>query len=327
VEQLFLCSNFYQKLSLLKNMPMQASVFTATVLGSSAATPTSTRNPSAILLNMDYTYYLVDCGEGTQIQLRRMHYKIQKINHVFISHLHGDHFFGVVGLISTMHLLGRDRELHLFGPPRLEEVVQLQLEVSQTELVFPLIFHPTQAEKEEIIYESDKHYVKSFPLDHRIATTGFLFGEKPRRRKIDKEFLLKEDVPVPLISRIKDGDDYTNPSGLVYPNAEITKQPPAPRTFAYCSDTRYNPDIAGYVKDADLLYHEATFMEELKEVAKEKYHSTAAQAALTAKQAGAKHLLLGHFSARYKKLDGILEEAKAVFDNTSLAQEGEVMAV
>jgi ribonuclease Z len=305
-------------------MPMQASVFTATILGSSAATPTSTRNPSAILLNMDYNYYLVDCGEGTQIQLRRMHYKLQKINHVFISHLHGDHFFGVIGLISTMHLMGRDKEMHLYGPPRLEEIVNLQLEASQTELVYPLIFHPTQAEKEETIYESDKHFVKSFPLDHRIATTGFIFGERPRRRKIDKEFLLKEDVPVPWIMRIKDGADYMSPSGVVFPNNEITKQPPTPRTFAYCSDTRYNPEIAQYVQGADLLYHEATFMEELKEVAKEKYHSTAAQAALTAQQAGVKHLLLGHFSARYKKLDGILEEAKAVFENTTLAQEGEV---
>ncbi|NCA84135.1 MAG: ribonuclease Z [Clostridia bacterium] len=306
---------------------MQASVFTATILGSSAATPTSTRNPSAILLNMDYHYYLVDCGEGTQIQLRRMHYKLQKINHVFVSHLHGDHFFGVIGLISTMHLMGRDRELHVFGPPRLEEIVNLQLDASQTELVYPLVFHPTQARKEEVIYESDKHYVKSFPLEHRIPTTGFVFGEKPRRRKIDKAFLLKEDVPVPWIVRIKDGADYTSPSGIVYPNDQITRQPPAPRTFAYCSDTRYNPAIAQYLQGVDLLYHEATFMEELREVATEKYHSTAAQAALTATQADAKHLLLGHFSARYKTLDGILEEAKAVFANTSLAQEGEVIEV
>ncbi len=306
---------------------MQAPVFTATILGSSAATPTSTRNPSAILLNMDYKYYLVDCGEGTQIQLRRMHYKIQKINHIFISHLHGDHFFGVIGLISTMHLLGRDKELHLFGPSRLEEIVQLQLEASQTELVYPLIFHTTQADREEVIYESDKHFVKSFPLDHRIETTGFIFGEKPRRRKIDKEFLLKEDVPVAWMMRIKNGADYVSPAGIVYPNAQITRQPPPPRTFAYCSDTRYNPDIAQYVQGADLLYHEATFMEELKEVAREKYHSTAAEAALTAREAGAKHLLLGHFSARYKKLDGILEEATAVFANTSLAKEGEVTEV
>lgn len=317
----------FQKLSLHQNMPMQAPVFSATILGSSAATPTSTRNPSAILLNMDYKYYLVDCGEGTQMQLRRMHIKLQKINHVFISHLHGDHFFGVIGLISTMHLMGRDKELHLFAPRRLEEIVKLQLEASQTELVYPLIFHPTQADKEEVIYESGKHYVKSFPLEHRIETTGFIFGEKPRRRKIDKAFLLKEDVSVPWMMCIKDGADYVSSSGVVYRNSEITKQPPAPRTFAYCSDTRYSPDVVQYVQGVDLLYHEATFMEELKEVAREKYHSTAAQAALTAKQAGAKHLLLGHFSARYKKLDGILEEAKAVFENTSLAKEGEVTEV
>jgi ribonuclease Z len=308
-------------------MPMHTSVFTATILGSSAATPTSTRNPSAILLNMDYHYYLVDCGEGTQIQLRRMHYKLQKINHVFVSHLHGDHFFGVIGLISTMHLMGRDRELHLFGPPRLEEIVRLQLEASQTVLVYPLVFHPTQADREELIYDSDKHYVRSFPLEHRIPTTGFVFGEKPRRPKIDKAFLLKEDVPLPWIMRIKDGADYISESGVVYRNAEITKQPPAPRTFAYCSDTRYTSGTAQYMQGADMLYHEATFMEELREVATEKYHSTAAQAALTARQAGAKHLLLGHFSARYKTLDGILEEAKAVFANTSLAQEGEVFEV
>ncbi|MFP4471643.1 MAG: ribonuclease Z [Bacteroidales bacterium] len=296
--------------------------FSATILGSSSATPTSKRNPSSILLNMNYKFFLVDCGEGTQIQLRRFRFKIQKIRHIFISHLHGDHFFGLVGLISSMHLLGRQEDLHVYADPRIKGIIDLQMEASATELRFNIVYHPTNPSEPEILYEDDDHFIRSFPLDHRIPTTGFLFSEKKKPLKIRKEFVKQERPTVEEIHKIKSGEDYVSQSGRFYKNSQITIAPPPPRSFAYCSDTRYNEATAEYVKGSDLVYHEATFMEDMADQAEEKYHSTAAQAADIARKAGAGRLIIGHFSARYKNLEKLLEEAKQIFPETELAEDG-----
>lgn len=296
--------------------------FSVTILGSSSATPTSKRNPTSMLLNMNHKYYLVDCGEGTQIQLRRFRFKIQKIRHIFISHLHGDHFFGLVGLISSMHLLGRQEDLHIYADERIKEIIELQMEASATELRFRIVYHPTNASETETIYEDDEHFVRSFPLDHRVPTTGFLFSEKQKPLKIKKDFVKRENPAVDDIHRIKAGEDYMSESGKLYHNSQITIRPPSPRSFAYCSDTRYNESIIEHIKNASLLYHEATFTEEMAQAAAEKYHSTAAQAATIAKKANVEKLIIGHFSARYRELDNMLEEAEKIFQNTALAEDG-----
>lgn len=272
---------------------------------------------------MDYTYFLMDCGEGTQMQLRKLRIRLQRIKHIFISHLHGDHFFGLVGLISTFHLLGRSEELNIYGPAQLKEIIDIQLKASQTQLVFPINFHVTNSKSAETIFETDDHYVKSFPLDHRIETTGFIFGEKKKPRKVKKTFLFyDEDISIEDILKVKAGEDFIGKSGKVYKNEDITEDPPDPGMFGYCSDTRYYEPAVEMVKGADLLYHEATFMDKMKDVAREKYHSTAAEAAMIAKKAGVKKLLLGHFSARYRELDDLLEEARNVFPETELALDG-----
>lgn len=297
--------------------------FSITILGSSAAIPTSSRNPSAIVVNMDYTYFLMDCGEGTQIQLRRSKLKMQKIHYVFISHLHGDHFFGLVGLISTLHLLGRKDELNIYGPAELQKIIEIQLKASQSKLSYPLIFHTTNPDHSEIVYETDEHYVKSFPLNHSIETTGFLFAEKQKPRKIKKAFLFYDfDVSVEAILKIKAGADYVTDQGKVYKNIDITEDPPQPVSFAYCSDTKFHEPLVEFIKNSSVLYHEATFTEDMREVADEKFHSTAMGAATIAKKANVGRLILGHFSARYRNLDKLLEEARDIFADSELAADG-----
>jgi ribonuclease Z len=300
--------------------------FSVKVLGSGAAIPTSTRNPSGMLVTMNNSYFLVDCGEGTQMQLRRFGIRFQRISHIFISHLHGDHFFGLIGLISSLHLLGRRDPLHIFGDAILEEIINLQLKASQTTLVYPLIFHPL-THLSEIIFEDEHQFVKTFPLDHRIPTTGFLFKEKPRLRKIKKTFLAKENVSIEEIKNIKAGADFVAKSGKIYENQTITIEPPAPRSFAYCSDTKYDETIIDHIRDVNLLYHEASFAQEMAIVAGEKYHSTARQAAAIAMKAGAEQLLIGHFSARYKLTNELLSEAVGIFPNTVIAEDGMNIAI
>lgn len=297
--------------------------FSITILGSSAATPTSSRNSSAIAINMDYTFFLMDCGEGTQIQLRKSKIKLQRIRHIFISHLHGDHFFGLIGLISTFHLLGRKDDLEVYGPKGLEEIINIQLQASQTRLNYSLTFHLTNPEKAEVVYETDDHYIKSFPLDHSIETTGFLFAEKQKPRKVKKSFLFYDvEVSVDDILKIKAGADFISNNGRVYKNKDITEDPPVPVSFAYCSDTKYFEGVIEHIRGASMLYHEATFMEDMRDVADAKFHSTAIGAATIAKKAKVDNLILGHFSARYRELDKLLEEAKNVFPNTVLAIDG-----
>lgn len=305
-------------------MPMR---FQVSILGCGSALPTLNRGSSAQVVNVNEQYYLVDCGEGTQLQLRRFKIKFQRINHIFISHLHGDHYLGLVGYLSSLHLLGRERELHVYGPSELEEVVNLQLKVAQTYLRYPLHFHPLQFQNKEVVLETKTLMVVSFPLAHRIPCCGFLFREKPREPNIIKEKIKELAIPIAAIQGIKQGADFTTADGRVVPHAELVIQPMPPRSYAYCSDTKYKESTAEYVRDVDLLYHEATFPHSMKARARETYHSTALQAAKVAKEAGAKQLIIGHFSARFPNAEEFLTEAEKEFSNTVLAYDGLVAEV
>jgi ribonuclease Z len=301
--------------------------FNLTILGSSSATPTSERNPTAQLLCHSEKLFLIDCGEGTQVSLRRMHIHFQRIKHIFISHLHGDHFYGLIGLISSMHLLGRNKPLHIYGPPMLKQILDLQLDASLTTLIYPLEFHPTQADKQGVLFEDEEITVSSFPMLHRIPTTGFLFREKPYERKIRKDVINLLGIPVHLIPKIKAGANFVAADGTVHPNLSITMEPPLPRMYAFCSDTAYFEDIIPIVQGADLLYHETTFMNDRHVNATEKFHSTTGQAATIALKANVKKLLIGHYSARYDNLQPLLDEARAVFTETELAVDGKVFEI
>lgn len=301
--------------------------FEITILGSSSATPTSDRHPTSQFLNINEHFFLLDCGEGTQMQLLRYKLKASKINHIFISHLHGDHYFGLIGLLSSQHLQGRVNPLHVYGPAELEEILNIQFKYSQTELKFPLIFHTHSFEVSEQILETDDITVSTIVLSHRIPCTGYLFREKQKKRKIIKEKLQVDEIPLEGIVSLKNGIDYTDARGQVYKVSEYTTPPAAPRSYAYCSDTIFNESIIPLVQGVDMLYHESTFLEELAPRASETFHSTAAQAATIAKKAGVKQLLIGHFSSRYKDLKPFLKEAKAVFPQTSLAEEGRMFTI
>lgn len=297
--------------------------FEVIVLGSSSATPAYNRNPSAQLLNINEKFYLIDCGEATQNQLNKFKLKSSRIDYIFISHLHGDHYLGLVGLLSTMHLNGRIKEIHIFGPPQLKEIVDLQLMVSETKLRYEVIFHFTHTEYTEQVFENNDVIIETIILNHRIPTTGFLIKEKPRKRKINTEKLEEYDVPLEYIPLLKNGIDYSDKHGKTIPNTELTFDPAPPRSFAYCSDTLYNENFIEQIEGVNFLYHEATFLHELLDRAVETYHTTALQAGIIAKKANVKQLMIGHFSARYRELDALHEEAKSEFENTVLAIEGE----
>jgi ribonuclease Z len=301
--------------------------FELTILGCSSATPTSDRYPTAQALQVAGRFFLIDCGEGAQMQVRRYGIKFQRINHIFISHLHGDHYLGLMGFISSLHLLGRTNELHIHSQEELREIVEIQLKHSNTRLNYPVIWHPLSYDKSELIFEDDHVSVETIILNHRIPCCGFLFREKPHLRKLRKEKLAQYSIPIEWLHRIKLGEDFVMDNGKVIPNKEITDDPPAPRSYAYCSDTRYKEALTEQIKGVDLLYHEATFLHDRLERAKETYHSTAKEAGKIAQMAGVKKLLIGHYSARYRDLQPHLKEAKTEFENTQLAIEGEVHAV
>ncbi len=295
--------------------------FELTILGCGSAAPTSTQNPTAQLLKMAERYFLIDCGEGTQQQIRRLKLRMSKINHVFISHLHGDHYFGLVGLISSFHLLNRKNTLHVYGPPALEEIINVQLAASNTELVYPLQFHPTQASEKRLIFEDRRVEVYSFPLRHSIPTTGFLFIEKQRDRNMIPEKIEEYSIPTYAINGIKKGDDFKTEHGETIPNQELTKDPPKPLSYAFCSDTAYAGRTAEFVRGVDLLYHESTFLDEDKTRAKKTKHSTTLQAARVAQEADARHLLLGHYSARFDDPQTFATEAQRIFPNVTATRQ------
>ncbi len=296
--------------------------FSVTILGSSSATPTSERNPTSQLVNHREKCFMIDCGEGTQIALRKHHIHFQRINHIFISHLHGDHFYGLIGLISSMHLLGRTKELTIHGPASLKEVIDLQLHVSQTILNYPLVFNPTQSEEIAVVYENSFLEVLSFPLLHRIPTTGFLFREKPKERHILKQRVQHYNIPFSQLQAIRQGADFVTSNGEIIPNELITSEADASRSYVFCSDTAYYEPIVDFIKGADVLYHETTFMNNKADAAAEKFHSTTGQAAEIASKAGVGKLLIGHFSARYKDAEPLLREAREVFSESYIAEEG-----
>ena len=301
--------------------------FELTILGCSSATPTSSRNPTAQVLNMHERYFLIDCGEATQIQMRRYKIKIQRIDHVFISHLHGDHYLGLPGLLGTMHLLGREKELHVYAPPGLKEIIEVNNFHSKTFLRFRVVFHVIEETSPARIFEDDKLSVDIIPMNHRIPCYGFLFREKPFPRNIIKEKITEYNIPVQDIQKLKEGKDLVLEGGAHIPNAELTTDPPAPRSYAYCSDTIFERSYIDQIKNVNLLYHEATFADDMSVRAKETYHCTAKEAGSIAQMAGAQKLIIGHYSARYNDLDVLLNEAITSFPNTVLAVEGDTYRV
>lgn len=296
--------------------------FSVTILGSSAAIPYKNRNLSAQVVRHGSRLFLIDCGEGTQMQLQRYRIKSRRISNIFISHLHGDHFYGLIGLISTYHLQGRTEDLHIYCPEPLESIIRLQLEVSLTVLGYQLFFHTVQSVEPAIIYEDDRLQVMSFPMQHRIPTTGFLFREKQLPRHINLKAAESYGVPFTSFPGLKLGLDYEYGDGRIIANHELTIDPHHPRSYAFCSDTAYHEPLAELFRDCDLLFHEATFMNAMAEVAAAKMHATAEQAARIAVKSGARRLILGHFSARYENLLPLLEEARALFPESCLAEEG-----
>jgi len=293
------------------------------ILGSSSATPAHRRNHTSQLVNVEGKYYLVDCGEGTQLQLKRYKLRAQRINNIFISHLHGDHYLGLMGLLSTMHLMGRNKPLNLYGPRGLAEIITLQLRYSETIFNYDLKFIEVDASRSQVIHEDELICVHSIPLNHRIPCSGFLFEEKTKNRRIRRE-MLPDDMSVRNIIRLKKGEDiYAEDGTLLYKNKDMTLPPRQSFRYAYCSDTKYDESIIPIIEGADMLYHEATFLEEHLDRATSTYHSTAKEAATIAQKANVGKLLLGHFSARYKELEPLEAEAREVFAESYLAIEGE----
>jgi ribonuclease Z len=298
-------------------MPMKL-----TVLGSSSALPTSERFPSAHVLNAHERLFLIDCGEGTQMQLRKNKIRFARINHIFISHLHGDHVFGLYGLLSTFSLMGRTSPINLYAPENYNSILSSHLNDFDIHLSFRIDFHPL-AGKDTATILNDKYLtVTAFPLEHRVPAFGFLFREKPNDRNIIKEDIDKYEIPLVRIPAIKKGEDFVTKDGRVIRNEEITVPGPEPLSYAYCSDTMYFRRLPSYVKGVTLLYHEATFDKSLKELASVTGHSTTADAARTAAEAGAGALLIGHFSARYRKIAPLVNEARALFPLTFAAIDG-----
>lgn len=296
--------------------------FELTILGSSSALPTSERYPTAQVLNMLGRFFLIDCGEGTQIQLRRQKISFSKIKHIFISHLHGDHYFGLIGLISTLNLLGLKTDLHIYSPSELKNLIQPQLDFIRGDMKINLIFHPLNFKKQQKIYSDKRVEVFSFPVKHSISTCGFLFKEIEKQPNIKKELILQYNIPIAKIKDIKAGADFTTEAGKVISNKKLTTLPPQPRSYAFCTDTAYHEPIVDIIKGVDLLYHEATFLEELHDFAKKTLHSTATDAAKIAKLANVKKLIIGHFSARFNDSKLFEKEAKTIFKNTEAAKEG-----
>jgi len=302
-------------------------VFELTILGSSSALPTSQRYPSAHVLNAHEHFFLIDCGEGTQMQLRKYSIKYGRIHNIFISHLHGDHVFGLYGLLSSMNLSGRESPMRLYAPEAFRNILYTHLSDFDIHLNFDIDFIALQETEPVKIFEDKNISVISFPLRHRVPTFGFLFREKERERNILKEAISKYNIPLSEIHKIKKGSDFYTADGKCIPNGEISTDPPKPRSFAYCSDTMYFKRLSEFVRGVDLLYHEATFSSDNKDLAAKTGHSTSEQAARTAHDAGVGKLIIGHFSARYKDINPLLEEAKKVFPLTIAAEEGSVIPV
>jgi ribonuclease Z len=295
-------------------------MFAVTILGNNSAVPAFDRHPTSQVVTLDGTNYLVDCGEGTQIQL--INYKIRrsKISHIFISHLHGDHYFGLIGLLNSFGLLSHQQELHVYGPAPLKEIIDLQLKVADTTLCYPLhIHHITEA---ATLVDNDKLTIKCFRTNHRIECYGFSFAEKKLPRKLNPDKAKEMEIPSSFYDRLKKGEDYTSKDGTLISNELVTLPGEPGKRYVFCADTKYDESLLPHIQDADMIYHETTYLDNLRERAESRFHSTTKQAALMAKKAGVKKLLIGHFSSKYDTLEEFEAEAREVFPNTDLALEG-----
>ncbi len=301
--------------------------FNLNILGCGSALPTTRHAASSQIVDLRDKLYMIDCGEGTQVQMRRMRIRFNKLNHIFITHAHGDHCFGLPGLLSTLGMLGRIGDIVVHAPVGLKEYLQVTLKVFCQGMPFQVQFNPVNTEEYNLVMEDRSVSVYALPLKHRTPCCGYLFVEKQKEPHMIREMIDFYRIPVREIQYIKQGADYTTPEGKIIPNAWLTRPAAPARKFAYCSDTAYNPKLLSYIYQADLLYHEATFMESDAARARETFHSTAKQAATIACDAEVKKLLIGHYSARYEELTPLLEEAKSVFTNTLLAKEGMTLSV
>jgi ribonuclease Z len=297
--------------------------FSVTILGSSSALPTSTRFPTSQVVSLNERLYMIDCGEGTQIQLRKFGIKTGKINHIFISHLHGDHIFGLPGLISTMALGGKKGELHIYAHSELklmmDQLMKFMIEFDD----FRVVYHPLNFRSRAVIYEDSRIIVDSFPLKHRIPCCGFIFREKQNDLHLRGDIIEYLKIPIRDRMAIKNGLDYQTPEGKTIPNHELTFPADPTRTYAFCTDTVCRKQIIPIIENVDLLYHEATFADELSDLALKTYHTTARQAAQLATEAHVKKLIIGHFSSRYKSVKPLVDEARIVFPNTFPANDGD----
>lgn len=295
-------------------------MFSVTILGNNSAIPAYGRFPTSQLVTLNDKQFLIDCGEGTQMQLSKYKIRRSKINHIFISHLHGDHYFGLVGLISSMGLLGRETDLHVYAPAALKRIIELQFIAANTTLPFKLHFHTL--EQEGIIVEEEKFSIACFKVQHSIECWGFIFSEKKMPRKIDKEKVLAYQIPNSYYNKLKEGLDYKTKEGEIIKNDLLTVQNSSIKSYAYCADTIFYEPIIDKIKNATLLYHETTYLKNLTDKAHLRYHSTTHQAATIAQRSNVQKLIIGHFSSKYEQLDNFLAEAKEIFNQTELAIEG-----
>ena len=293
-----------------------------TILGCYAATPRKLTHPTSQVLEIKNHLFLIDCGEGTQVQLRKQKVRFSKINHIFISHLHGDHFFGLPGLVATFRLLGRVNPLHIYGPKGIKEAVTLLLKLGDSWTNYPLHFHELSSQAPEVVFEDKKVTVTTIPLDHRVYTNGFLFREKVGSRKLEAQAVEAHGIDSCYFQNIKDGKDAPNKAGEIIPNAQLSSDPKPTKSYAFCSDTAYFPKIIAQIKEVTVLYHESTFLESESDLATKTKHSTASQAAKIAESAGVKSLILGHYSTRYDGLQPFKEEAEVYFKPVLLADDG-----
>jgi len=291
-----------------------------TILGNNSALPMHDRHPTSQVVTTEDHLFLVDCGEGTQIQMNRYKIRRSRIDHIFISHLHGDHYFGLAGLLNSYNLTSRTEPLYIYGPAALKEILDLQFKVAEAHLSYPLYFHAL--DEPELLVDERKITVHSFRVRHRIPCWGFIFREKPKPRKVDPDKATDAGVPTSFYPHLKEGKDFITDSGVLVKNELVTKPAPPSFSYAYTADTSYDESIAKIVSGCGLLYHEATYLDEMRERARERFHSTAKEAATIARTAAVKKLILGHFSSKYEELDAFRQEAEAVFPEVELAREG-----
>lgn len=301
--------------------------FQVTILGCGSAIPTTMHHPPSQLVDLNEKLFMIDCGEGTQFQMRKFKIRINKLHSLFISHLHGDHIFGLPGLLSTLSMLGRTADLHIYAHKEISILIKPLLIYMGKHMSYKIELHHLNPDREEFLFENKSIRISSFPLKHRIDTNGFLFEEKESPKHIIRDMIDFYQIPVRQIAQIKEGADFITSNGTLIRNEILTSPGNPPRRYAYCSDTAYAPEIVPYIKNADILYHEATFAESELTRAGETYHSTARQAAEIAKAAEVKHLVIGHYSSRYNELGVLLKEATAIFPNTELAAEGKVFDI